>query len=94
MKRAVLLIGLALLAGCARPSSPSPVTAKSDCPETLSDVDRLACRAAARPEPAPDAKKPSALLRNPDGTAVIGPNAPAPARNPDGTLVIDPRSSQ
>ena len=93
MKRAVLLIPLAVLAACAKPS-PSPVATKSACPETLSEVDRLACWAAARPEPAPDARKPSVLLSKPDGTTVIGPKTTAPSRKPDGSLVIDPSSSQ
>ena len=93
MKRAVVLIALALLAACAKPT-PAPVAAQSPCPETLSDVDRLACWAAARPEPAPDARKPSALLSNPNGTAIIGPKPSAPPRNPDGSLVIGPGSSQ
>lgn len=72
MNRAVVLIALALLAACAKPA-PSPVAAQSACPESLSDLDRMACLVSGRPEPAPDPKKPSALLRNPDGTTVIGP---------------------
>jgi hypothetical protein len=72
MNRAVVLLVLVLLAACAKPA-PSPLASKSACPESLSDVDRLACWAAARPETAPDAQKPATLLRNPDGTAVIGP---------------------
>lgn len=74
MKRAVLLISLALLAACAKPA-PSPVAAQSACPESLPDVDRLACWVSAKPEPAPAARKPQpALLRGPDGT-IIGPKS-------------------
>jgi hypothetical protein len=73
MKRAVVLISLALLmAACAKPA-PLPVASQSACPDTLSDVDRLACWVSVNPEPAPGGRKPSVLLRNPDGTAVIGP---------------------
>jgi hypothetical protein len=73
MNRAVVLISLTLLtAACAKPE-PSPVASQSACPDTLSDVDRLACWVSANPEPAPGGRKPSALLRNPDGTALIGP---------------------
>ena len=93
MNRAVVLILMTVLAGCAKPA-PSPLAAQSDCPATLPDVDRLACWVSARPETAPDTRKPSVLLRNSDGRAVIGPNAPEPARNPDGSLVIGPRSPQ
>ena len=93
MNRAVVLIALALLAACAKPAS-SPVASQSPCPDSLSDVDRLACWVSARPGPAPDARQPPLLLRNPDGSAVIGPRPPEPARNPDGSLVIGPRSSQ
>ncbi len=74
MNRAVVLMALALLAACAKPA-PSPVASQSACPATLPDVDRLACWLSAGPEPAPDARKPSALLRNADGTTVIGPKS-------------------
>ncbi|HKX11269.1 MAG TPA: hypothetical protein VJN67_23920 [Stellaceae bacterium] len=93
MNRAVVLIVLALLAACAKPA-PSPVASQSACPDSLSDLDRLACWVSARPGPAPDARQPPVLLRNPDGSAVIGPKPPEPVRNPDGSLVIGPRSSQ
>ena len=93
MNRAVVLIGLALLAACAKPAL-SPVAAKSGCPDSLSDIDRLACWVSANPGTAPDARQPSGLLRNPDGTAVIGPKPPEPLRNPDGSLVIGPKSPQ
>jgi hypothetical protein len=75
MNRAVVLIALAMLAACAKPA-PSPVASQAACPDTLPDVDRLACWVSAGPETAPDARKPSALLRNPDGSAVIGPKSP------------------
>lgn len=71
MNRTVVVIALALLAACAKPA-PSPVAAQSDCPPTLSDVDRLACWVSANPETPPATRKP-ALLRNADGTPVIGP---------------------
>ncbi len=75
MNRAVVLISLALLgAACAKPA-PSPVASQSACPDTLSDVDRLACWVSAGPEPAPGSRKPSVLLRNSDGSAVIGPKS-------------------
>jgi hypothetical protein len=93
MIRAVVVIALALLAACAKPA-PAPVAAQSACPDSLSDVDRLACWVSAGPGPAPDTRKPSVLLRNPDGTAVIGPKPPAPPRNFDGSLVTGPGSSQ
>jgi len=91
MNRAVVLIVLALLAACAKPA-PAPVASSSPCPDGLSDVDRLACWVSASPGPAPDARQPSGLLRNPDGSAVIGPKPVEPARNPDGSLVIGPKS--
>lgn len=72
MNRAVVLISLALLTACAKPA-PLPVASQPACPETLSDVDRLACWVSANPEPASASRKPSALLRNPGGAAVIGP---------------------
>jgi len=73
MRRAVALISLILLAACAKPE-PAPVAAQSACPETMPDVDRLACWVSASPEPAPAGQKPpSALLRGPDGTTIIGP---------------------
>jgi hypothetical protein len=73
MNPAVLLISLVLLAACAKPAS-APVAAQSACPETMPDVDRVACWVSAGPEPAPAGQKPpSALLRGPDGTAIIGP---------------------
>lgn len=93
MNRAVVLTVLALLAACAKPA-PAPVASKSACPEGLSDVDRLACWVSAKPGPAPDARQPSVLLRNPDGSPVIGPKPPEPARNPDGSLVIGPAAPQ
>lgn len=93
MNRTLVVIALALLAACAKPA-PSPVASQAACPATLPDVDRLACWVSAAPESAPDARKPSALLRNSEGTAIIGPNVPEPARNPDGSLVIGPRSPQ
>jgi hypothetical protein len=71
MNRALVLIAVALLAACAKPE-PSPVAAESTCPATLPDVDRLACWLAAGPVVAPDAHKHSALLRNADGSSVIG----------------------
>lgn len=94
MNRAVVLLTLAVLASCGAPAR-SPVASKSACPESLSDVDRLACWVSAGPEAAPDSRKPTALLRNPDGTAVIGskpsetfiwPQQPPPD--------VGPRSSQ
>jgi len=73
MKRAMLLISLALLAACAKPA-PSPVAAQSACPESMPDVDRLACVVSVKPEPATGARKSQpALLRGTDGTAIIGP---------------------
>ena len=75
MNRAVLLISLALLAACGTPARTSaPVAAQSACPETMPDVDRVACWVSAGPAPVPAGPKPpSALLRGPDGTAIIGP---------------------
>ena len=93
MNRMLVLIALALLAACTNPA-PTPVASQSDCPASLTDIDRLACWVSARPEPAPDSRKPSALLRNSEGAALIGPNSPAPARNPDGSLVIGPKAPQ
>jgi hypothetical protein len=72
MNRAVVLISLTLLAACAKPA-PSPVASQSACPDTLSDVDRLACWVSANPEPVSATRKPSALLRDSEGSAVIGP---------------------
>jgi hypothetical protein len=76
MNRAVLLIPLIVLVACAKPAA-APVAAQSACPDTMPDVDRLACWVSAKPEPAPGAgKPPAALLRGSDGTAVIGPKPP------------------
>ena len=73
MNPAVLLIPLVLLTACAEPA-PAPVAAQSACPETMPDVDRIACWVSAGPEPLPAGQKPpSALLRGPNGTTIIGP---------------------
>jgi hypothetical protein len=73
MIRAVLLISLILLAGCAKPA-PAPMASQSACPDTMRDVDRIACWVSGGPEPLPEGQKPSpALLRGSDGTAIIGP---------------------
>ena len=57
-------------------ASPPKASSQSTCPETLPDVDRLACLVSAPPAPAPDAQKLSPpMLRNPDGSVVIGPKA-------------------
>ena len=93
MNRALVLIFLGFLAGCSTPA-PSPVASQSACPASLPDVDRLACWVSANPEPVDAARKPAALLRDANGNAVIGPNAPSPRRNADGSLVIGPASSQ
>jgi len=71
MKHTLAIIAFALLAACAKPA-PSPIAADSACPSTLPDVDRLACWVSASPQTAPDARKASALLRNADGTPIIG----------------------
>jgi hypothetical protein len=55
-------------------ASPPQASSQSTCPETPTDVDRLACLVSAPPAPAPEAKKSSPpMLRNPDGRVVIGP---------------------
>jgi hypothetical protein len=54
----------------------APVAAQSDCPETLPDVDRVACLVSAAPAPVPAGPKPQPpLLRGSDGTTIIGPNS-------------------
>jgi len=94
MNRALVLIFLAVLAGCSKPE-PSPVASQSACPATLPDVDRLACWVSANPEPVvAGAHQPSAMLRDANGTALVGPNSPSPPRNPDGSLVIGPKAPQ
>ena len=56
--------------------SPVPVVSKSTCPETMSDVDRVACWVSLAPEPAPAGPKPQPpLLRGSDGAMIIGPNS-------------------
>ena len=56
--------------------SPMPVVSKSACPETLPDVDRVACLVSLAPEAAPARPKPQPpLLRGLDGTTIIGPNS-------------------
>ncbi|GEM_PF-2708526 len=72
MRCTVLLIPLILLAACAAPSR-GPIAAKSACPDTLPDVDRLACWASASPDPVTANRPAPVLLRGPDGTAIIGP---------------------
>jgi hypothetical protein len=93
MIRSVLLIPLLLLAACAKPA-PAPVVSQSACPDTMRDVDRIACWVSAGPEPAPGVQKPSPpLLRGPDGTTVIGPKPSPPLqRGPDGTTILGPSS--
>jgi len=56
--------------------SPVPVVPKSACPETLPDVDRVACLVSLAPEAAPARPKPQPppLLRGSDGT-ILGPNS-------------------
>jgi hypothetical protein len=55
-------------------ASPPQASSQSTCPETLPDVDRLACLVSAPPALAPNAQKPAPpMLRNPDGGVVIGP---------------------
>ena len=56
---------------------PVPVVPKSACPETLSDVDRVACLVSLAPEAAPARPKPQPppLLRGSDGITIIGPNS-------------------
>ncbi len=71
MHRALVVIAVAFLAGCAKPA-PAPVAAESACPATLPDVDRLACWLSAGPVAAPEAHKPAVLLRNADGGQIIG----------------------
>jgi len=66
-----VILGLALLAGCAEPS-PGPTASQSACPDTMPDADRLACLISLQPAAAPTARKPSPLLRNSEGT-IIGP---------------------
>jgi len=73
MIRAVLLVPLILLAACARPA---PMASQPACPDTLPDVDRIACRLAAGPEPAAGQKPSPALLRGSDGTTIIAPQLP------------------
>ena len=56
--------------------SPVPVVSKSACPETLPDVDGVACLVSLAPEAAPARPKPQPpLLRGSDGTPIIGPNS-------------------
>jgi hypothetical protein len=72
MIRTVSLMPLILLAACAEP--PPMASSQPACPDTMPDVDRIACRVAAGPEPLPAGQNPSpALLRGSDGTAIIGP---------------------
>jgi hypothetical protein len=76
MNRAVLLISLISITACAGPTPSSPrVAAQSECPESMPDVDRLACVVSARPEAAPKSKPAPVLLRGPDGTPIIGPKS-------------------
>ena len=72
MIRVILLVFLAFFTACARPA-PAPVASQAACPETLPDVDRLACWISAGPDAAPGARKPSVLLRDSDGSTIIGP---------------------
>ena len=58
------------------PQSPVPVAAQSACPETMPDVDRVACWVSAAPEPVPAGQRPPPpLLRGSDGTTIIGPKS-------------------
>jgi len=74
MIRAVLLVPLILLVACAGPA-PAPMASQPACPDTLPDVDRIACRLAAGPEPAAGQKPSPALLRGSDGTTIIAPQS-------------------
>ena len=57
-------------------ASPPQASSEPTCPETLPEVDRVACAVSARSPPAPNAQKPSPpMLRNPDGSVVIGPKS-------------------
>jgi hypothetical protein len=40
MIRAMFLVPLILLPGCAKPAS-APIASQSECPETMTDVDRI-----------------------------------------------------
>jgi hypothetical protein len=58
------------------PQTLAPVAAQSACPETMPDVDRVACWVSAAPKPAPPGQRPSSpLLRGSDGTTFIGPKS-------------------
>jgi hypothetical protein len=74
MNRLLLLTALFLLAGCGSPAPP-PEPMASRCPDTMRDVDRVACwvSAGADGSPLPGQKPTPPLLRGPDGEAVIGP---------------------
>src|SRR5437868_6752834 len=50
MMRALLLVCLILMETFAR-SAPPPVASQSACPDTMSDLDRIACWVSAGPEP-------------------------------------------
>ena len=72
---APLVLAGSTFAQTAQPS-PVPVVPKSACPETLPDVDRVACLVSLAPEAAPARPKPEPpLLRGSDGTPIIGPNS-------------------
>ena len=69
---AVLLSGSAF-AQTAPQARPVPAAFQSACPDTIRDVDRIACWISEVPEPAPGGQKPStASLRSSDGTTIIG----------------------
>jgi hypothetical protein len=68
----------ALLSGSALAQSTTQsstwVAAQSACPDSMPDVDRIACFVSAYPGPVPAGQKSAPpLLRGSDGTTIIGP---------------------
>lgn len=71
-----ILASVVLVGSAFAQTAPKVVSAsQSACPDTIRDVDRIACWVSAPPAPVPGAgpKPAPALLRGSDGTTIIGP---------------------